>query len=550
MTADHPAQQPFNICHITAIFADVAELLRHGLSELGHVVHASPANLIVGCRNIVFGAHLLQDFSMLPDDSIIFNLEQMGSGSPLLKPGYLEALRRFTVWDYSPRNIAWLAQQGIPASLVRLGHAPALARVPRPDVQDIDVLFYGVLNPRRQAVIDRLETTGLRVVVLTSVVLAELDTYIARSKVVVNVHYYETKIFEIVRVSYLLNNGKAVVTELDQDTEIEDDLRTAVLGVGYDALPDACLRLVHDAAARRQLEQQAMAVSMSRSQATFLRDAVARLAQPAAAQESAPLPHPTEPGKNDSPIMQTPDIGIKEMILRRSTPVVINCFNQFTYVKNIVEKLRDAGFGNLYLVDQASTYPPLRDYMAQLVERNAALPLYLPENKGPHHFFLTRLYDIFGGAPFVYTDPDLSWDQLAPDFLTRMFDVGHRYRAFKVGPALVLPNEGEGKPNLLNSHNSDRPKTVAEVEAPYWREEIEPGVFHAPIDTTMHLFIPQYYDPGHALITGLRIAGDGYSLLHLPWFKNDPMPQEEYDYYLQRSSYTTWLPDEGGTAQA
>lgn len=242
--------------------------------------------------------------------------------------------------------------------------------------------------------------------------------------------------------------------------------------------------------------------------------------------------------------MNNTDVDIKEMILRRSTPVVINCFNQYTYVSNIVAKLREAGFADIYLVDQGSSYPPLREFLAEAMASNSALPLYLGSNKGPHHFFTAGLYDVFGGAPFIYTDPDLSWDTLAGDFVTRMFALSHRYRTFKVGPALALPTDAEIKPNLLNTHNSDRAKTVAEVEAPYWRHEVEPGVYQAPIDTTMHLFVPQYYTPGEALITGLRIAGDGYSVLHLPWFHTDPMPADEYAYYLQRSSYTTWLQSE------
>lgn len=246
--------------------------------------------------------------------------------------------------------------------------------------------------------------------------------------------------------------------------------------------------------------------------------------------------------------MNNTEMDLKELILRRSTPIVINCFNQLTYVRNIVGKLREAGFRNLYVLDQASTYPPLRQWLAEAAEQDLILPLYLPENKGPHFFFLRRLYDFFGGAPFIYTDPDLSWDRLAPDFLTRMFDLCHRYRVFKAGPALTIPGPEDTKPGLFSNHNSATAKSVSEYEAPYWENEVEPGVYNAPIDTTMHLFLPQYYQ-NTALITGLRVAGEGYSVLHLPWFRNDPMPADEYDYYLQHSSYTTWRADGADSAK-
>jgi hypothetical protein len=238
--------------------------------------------------------------------------------------------------------------------------------------------------------------------------------------------------------------------------------------------------------------------------------------------------------------MSHADIDIRELILRRSTPVVINCFNQLTYVKNMVEKLWEAGFRNLYVLDQASTYPPLREWLADATARGVIMPLYLPQNKGPHHFFLARLYDTWGGAPVIYSDPDMSWDRLAPDFLSRMFDLCHRYRVFKAGPALAIPSIEDTKPGLYSTHNTATAKTVAEYEAPYWEHEVEPGVYNAPIDTTMHLFIPQYYEAGRPLITGLRVAGDGYSVQHLPWYRTDPMPADEYAHYLERSSYTTW----------
>jgi hypothetical protein len=241
--------------------------------------------------------------------------------------------------------------------------------------------------------------------------------------------------------------------------------------------------------------------------------------------------------------MSQPDLPLSEIILRRSTPVVINSFNQLTYVKNMVAKLREARFGNLYILDQASTYPPLRAWLAGVHERGEALPLYSPANKGPHDFFLSQTYKLFGGGPVIYTDPDLSWTQLAPDFLTRMFAIAHRYRIFKVGPALTIPAPAETKPGLRTVLDRGIPMDVAEYESRYWVNEVEPGVYNSPIDTTMHLFIPEYYAEGSPLITGLRVAGEGYSVLHLPWFANDPMPQEEYDFYLRLSRHTSWQPE-------
>ena len=54
---------------------------------------------------------------------------------------------------------------------------------------------------------------------------AERDALIARARLVLNLHFYPTAIFELVRVSYLLANGKAVVAECGPETEIDADIR-------------------------------------------------------------------------------------------------------------------------------------------------------------------------------------------------------------------------------------------------------------------------------------------------------------------------------------
>ncbi len=237
------------------------------------------------------------------------------------------------------------------------------------------------------------------------------------------------------------------------------------------------------------------------------------------------------------------DPSLEELILRRSVPVVINSFNQYTYLRGMVERLREEGFRNLFIVDQASDHPALMQWLAQVARDEQAYVLYSPTNKGPHDFFLSGRYHWFGGAPFFYTDPDLSWRRLAGDFVTRMFDLAHRYRVFKVGSALTIPSPVEAKADLQMRSKDGGLISVAQHESQFWENEVLPGVYNAPIDTTLHLFAPQYYVPGSPLITGLRVAGQGYDLKHLPWFKDDPMPAAEYQHYLSKSRHTTWRPD-------
>jgi len=231
--------------------------------------------------NLVFGAHLIAPQVSLPANSIIVNAEQIRSGQ-FVQPHYLDLLQRHAVLDYSPRNVALLRERlgHAHVHVLKLGYAAALSRIKNAPQPDIDVLFYGSINERRKRILDALAAAGLKVHVLTGVYGAERDALIARSKVVLNVHYYDDKIHEVVRSSYLLANRKCVLSECDADTEIEPDLRAAVVPVAYAQVVEACIALVRDDARRRAQEQNGFEIFARRDQAALLAEVLPRLSLP------------------------------------------------------------------------------------------------------------------------------------------------------------------------------------------------------------------------------------------------------------------------------
>jgi len=256
--------RPTGYVHAEAL-TEMAESVYYGLKHLGLPVSFRESPLPAS-RAIIFGAHLLDADSAraVPADAIIFNSEQIDADSPWLTGPYMELLRTHQVWDYSAENALRLTQRGVCAvKHVPLGYLPELSRI-APVAEDIDVLFYGSLNPRRQAILEELQRRGLKVTVLTGCYGEARDQFIARSKVVLNLHYYESKVFEIVRVSYLLSNFKAVVAESGTGTSIEPDLLQALRAVPYDGLVEACVQLVQDDAGRRELAQRGHAVFSAR----------------------------------------------------------------------------------------------------------------------------------------------------------------------------------------------------------------------------------------------------------------------------------------------
>jgi SAM-dependent methyltransferase len=237
-------------------FRELAETLLYGLRALGHSASIQENAFDPCATNILLGAHLLtpQQTDAIPRGSVIYNLEQIGGAN--LPGTYYDLSARHQIWDYSELNIKRWAQLGCasPPVLVEVAYAPDLSRIAPAPQQDIDVLFYGSINERRQSVITKLREVGLKVTSIFGLYGKPRDELIARSKLVLNVHFYETQLFEIVRVSYLLANSKAVVTEDSPDL---GDLKDAVAVFPYDSLVEGCLSLLADKTKRKELEAAA-----------------------------------------------------------------------------------------------------------------------------------------------------------------------------------------------------------------------------------------------------------------------------------------------------
>ena len=283
-TISGPASDAFHIVQLRPPgyihaegLTELAECVYFGLRRLGvPVFYREPPDRPV--RQIVFGGHLLSREGMtdLPPDAILYNSEQIFPDSPWLRSAYLEGMKTREVWDYSAENVARLRELAVPnARHVPLGYVPELARI-APAVEDIDVLFYGSVNERRKKILDELQARGLKVVTLWGTYGEERDRAIARAKVVLCLHFYEAKVFEIVRAAYLLSNEKAVVAEWDGQRAEHADLREAVCGAPYEGLVAACEALIRDPARRQTLGRRARQLFSQRREERILAAALGR----------------------------------------------------------------------------------------------------------------------------------------------------------------------------------------------------------------------------------------------------------------------------------
>jgi len=257
-------------------FREVAEGLHHGLRALGHDSVVTTELAVEGRRPILLGANLLAAARAVPPPgAILYNLEQVQEGSPWFGRELLELYRRHPLWDYSAANATALERLGLPRPrVVPVGYVPELTRIAPAD-EDVDVLFYGSLNDRRKAVLRELEARGARVHIAFGLYGAARDRLVARSRLVLNVHFYEAKVFEIVRVSYLLANRRTVVSERGHDREEERAFQAGIAFAEHGRLAERCLELLARPEERRRIGEAGFAAMSARPQAEFLRAALA-----------------------------------------------------------------------------------------------------------------------------------------------------------------------------------------------------------------------------------------------------------------------------------
>jgi len=208
--------QPLGYVHSLG-FIDPARYFRHQFRRFGANVSMAKNRLRHDAVNFVFGAHLGFDATLRERHACVFvNLEQLGAGGAQVSAAYRDLLAGSAVVDYDADNVAAYARDADAVPVVPILHAPYLTTAsPLPIAQrPIDLLFVGSMNPRRRALIDRVEALGVQVAMFDSALYGdERDQYIAQAKAVLNLHFYESSRFEQVRVSHCLSLGTPVISE-------------------------------------------------------------------------------------------------------------------------------------------------------------------------------------------------------------------------------------------------------------------------------------------------------------------------------------------------
>lgn len=254
-----------------ARYDDFCCALGQALRDIGHeVVPASdqkPGRLIMFNMNNVFDPG-----REVPEDAILFNTEQVAAVAYPRDAftAYKDHQDR-VIWDYSEANVEVLRQrlEMKRVILCPVGYHPSMSYIESAPVQDVDVLFYGAITPHRARLLHEVGAHGLGMKTLYGVFGKERDAWIARSKVVLNLHYgfEHGAIFEIFRVSHLAANRKCVVSEMGITHVVDRSLQSfgrALTVSAYD-IPRACRRYADSQVEREAMEHHAFAAFSSSS---------------------------------------------------------------------------------------------------------------------------------------------------------------------------------------------------------------------------------------------------------------------------------------------
>ena len=185
-------------------------------------------------RLVVFNAHSFPN--RVPHGAIVYNFENVDvqvSG---------DAFPEHEVWDFAKRNVTRWKGRRRAVHHVPAGHHSSMERFqPLPwNARDIDVVFTGCMNARRQHVLDALSRHGLQIFTLSTAYGPERDKILARAKLAINMLYYEDGTFAVLRTAHFAANSVAVVSE----TANEAPAWAYPAPVPYTQLVDSCRELL------------------------------------------------------------------------------------------------------------------------------------------------------------------------------------------------------------------------------------------------------------------------------------------------------------------
>ena len=214
----------------------------------------------------------------------------------------------------------------------------------------------------------------------------------------------------------------------------------------------------------------------------------------------------------------------------KDIPIFIISFNRLFCLRQLVSYLVELGFKkNIVIIDNASTYGPLVDYLSSLDVK----VVRLSKNLGHLALWKCGLFDKeISTAPFILTDCDVLPKENCPSDFIDFF-----YKRLLKDKDLTKVGFGLEISDLPEKYQ--RKKEVIEWELQYWLnvDEQDRGFYKAHIDTTFAVYRPNVKPYMSKWWRSLR-SNYPYVARHYPWYITDDISREvlEEEFYYQKSA--------------
>jgi len=181
--------------------------------------------------------------------------------------------------------------------------------------------------------------------------------------------------------------------------------------------------------------------------------------------------------------------------------------------------LQRLGYVNLHIIDNNSSYTPLREWYKEC----GCEVVCLDSNLGQLAVYNSDYINNFEqGSWIAYTDSDIELNPNTPEaFIEKMIQLAEKYKYDKAGLALRIDDLPDSEYANYARHWEKR----------YWEKSLETDVYIAGVDTTFSVIkvgLPFQYE-------SIRIAGN-MTAKHIPWYLDYNALSDEEEYVLTRSS--------------
>ena len=213
---------------------------------------------------IILGFHRFA--GNLPKYFIAFQSEQVGS-KWFTKSYFNRLSKSLIVWDFSPKNINFIraSVHDISAKYIPI-RVPMISFTRQSTCnKDIDVLFYGAMHQRRKNIENQLKKAKYNTVFrYYDLFENDRDALIDRSKIVLNLHYWEHSSLETHRIEYLCSRSKCVISERSSDFGLDEEYKNSVVFCDIESIVKTVGVLLKNEEFRIRMEKSAFDQSYRR----------------------------------------------------------------------------------------------------------------------------------------------------------------------------------------------------------------------------------------------------------------------------------------------